>query len=446
MGKNRKQGASLRAKRRADAAAKEIVETTASKVATSRIESKPDDELFVLDSAPDAVHHLAVPKKKRKVDDKGNKLPKNRVSEMDDRKAKKLIAAHTEDGVAKLAADGRIALAKKRRTKRQAGLARTNYDLWDDDEGIVADDGRRVKKIVAATSSGVAAPGGVAPVALALVPKTPRDHRVLDASSAGDNVPSKLRKAREAAALRARPSVGVDVALQGQSYRPDPEAHQDAIGEALAVELRRNEVKEYNQTPVGGGGLSEETKAVMVGSDDDSDSDDDRDEGGGNAVQLHKKREKLTTAQRNKQRRLKAEKFLVEKRKTDKRLLNSVNETKKFTRELSRKEVEDAERRERLAALKAERESKPVGKDLHDATTKSFDPLRAPAVPVALTSELKEGGGSLRTVKPKGNLIIDRIESMRARKMAGTKVYDRKLRVGGKKRKNIKGAKEQFVV
>ena len=60
-------------------------------------------------------------------------------------------------------------------------------------------------------------------------------------------------------------------------------------------------------------------------------------------------------------------------------------------------------------------------------------PIDAPTYPVALTSELKSG--SLRTIKPKGSLVTDRMASFQDRDMAAKKQTKRKRRAQGKRRK-----------
>ena len=73
------------------------------------------------------------------------------------------------------------------------------------------------------------------------------------------------------------------------------------------------------------------------------------------------------------------------------------------------------------------------------------DPLTAPTVPVALSSELhakgKNGGGSLRTMIPKGDLVTDRMASLADRNLVSKrKTGDKKRIMQGKRRKlNVKG-------
>lgn len=63
----------------------------------------------------------------------------------------------------------------------------------------------------------------------------------------------KQLKARKHAQLIAPRTVALEVAHPGQSCRPDIEQHQDAIGTALSIEIRRNEVEEDKAAPISTG-------------------------------------------------------------------------------------------------------------------------------------------------------------------------------------------------
>ena len=64
------------------------------------------------------------------------------------------------------------------------------------------------------------------------------------------------------------------------------------------------------------------------------------------------------------------------------------------------------------------------------------NPRYAPTYPVALSNELQSTGGtSLRRIKPKGNLVTDRMLSLMDRGMASKKQLKLKKRVEGKRRK-----------
>jgi hypothetical protein len=85
------------------------------------------------------------------------------------------------------------------------------------------------------------------------------------------------KNSRAAAPAKKHPQVAIDVAQSGQSYHPDPHEHQNVIGEALALELRRQEAEEYKNTPITTG-MSAETRALLMGDDHDDDESSDEEE------------------------------------------------------------------------------------------------------------------------------------------------------------------------
>jgi nucleolar protein 53 len=260
--------------------------------------------------------------------------------------------------------------------------------------------------------------------------------------------PAKLSrdiiKDRELQKKTARKTIKVEPAQPGMSYRPDEEQHQDVIGEALSIELLRKEAIEYKNAPLGGGELNEETMALIVGSSDEESSDeeeeDDNIDMNGTGRAPVKRKEKLTRAQRNKQKRIKQEQLALQEKKRKKLLIASLSDAKKVTKEVRKEEAAKLARRQEIQALKDEERAKPIGGNIIGSLAE-LDPINAPSLPVALTEELK--GGSLRTIKPKGSLVTDRIESFISRKMANRKAISTKNIVHGKRRKNIKGGKDR---
>ena len=455
MGKSKK-GVNQRARKRADEAAALLQEAQAERAAATSVASRADADLFVVDTEGDPSALAHVPKRQRLGGEKKQRRDKNALSEKDRRQVERILRARGGEGAVAMAQEGRERLDRRRGAKRVAGRARTDFDLWGgDEEGGDGDNNnnnnKSKKKKLAVAVSGVAARGGTAPVQVVIktnLHKATKLSREVGAAmpETATRLSNKQLKAREARRQTARPAVAVEVAHAGQSYRPDPAAHQDVIGEALAIEIRRNDAIEYRETPISQG-LSEETRALLVDSDDDEESsssssedEDGSDEGG--KVRLHKKRDKLTRAQRNKQRRVRAERNALEKRRAEKRMRASLSEHKKTAKEIAREEAEKAERREELRRLRAERRTEPLGRGVATKLS-AIDPIRAPALPVALTEELAEqGGGTLRTVRPKGSLLTDRMESLVDRKMAARKTLTKKNVVQGKKRK-MKGGKHR---
>ncbi len=202
---------------------------------------------------------------------------------------------------------------------------------------------------------------------------------------------------------------------------------------------------EYKTKPISEG-MSAFTKEFIVNSDEEEDesSVDEEDEGGGedgNTVStiVKKRKEKLTRAQRNKQKRAKAELIAIKERKLHKQFMHQANEVHLHDKAARQAEAEQRERQEMLSTLKMEKKSKPLGKDVW-CTLSQKDPIGAPSFPVALTDELKKNGGvagsggGLRTVTPKGSLVIDRLESMVARKMISKKKVEGRRIKQGKRR------------
>jgi len=384
----KKRGASHQRKR-ADVAASELVEANAE--AQLSLASFADSELFVLDTNPDLAALKPSRKDLRRLAAEKSIEGKTRgrkrkvvLSEQDMRQVKKLMEAHDKEKVTEIAEQGKKSLTTCSNKKPK----NADFDLWTADEQ----------------------------------------------ASGSDSIKKKAIPSRKAA--RKTNTVAIDVAHSGQSYRPDEELHQDIIGEALAIELRRNEAMEYEKTPIASG-MSEETLAVLVGDDDVYSSSDDDDEDGNKTFTPKTTREKLTKAQRNKRKRVKQMQLEHEERKRTKKLLNSVNNVKSIRKEIEREEREHTTKNEEVKRLKEEARAKPLGKNLHSKLVEK-DPIKAPTLPVALTSELKDNGGTLRTVKPKGDLLSERLHSFAARKMANEKRTKRN-NLQGKRRKVGKG-------
>jgi hypothetical protein len=386
-------GSKKRAIQRGTIAAKEILEGDAKVVEEHHVTSQTDHALFVLDTDAVDVKALQVPVVAAK------RTKQRGLAKRDEQKVLSLVATKTKEELEEAVAMGR--LERLRRSKRTIGNCRPGFDLWGG--------GEDVKKQKIENISGIG-------------------------MSLAGTAPAHTKKQPSVAKKSTYKAVALQVAHSGQSYHPDPTQHQDVIGEALALELRRKEADDYNAAPISAG-LSEETKALLVGSDDEEESEEDNDDDN-DEVLVQKKKDKLTRAQRNKQKRHRAELKEIFERKQAKKLLNSVAELKKYSKELSKKQIENKEQKAVIKILKEQTE-RTLGKDVFQHLSEK-DPSNVPSLPVALTSELSS---SLRTVKPKGSLVEDRFESFRDRKMADRhQLGDRKKVVQGKKRKvKVKG-------
>ncbi|KAL9185423.1 hypothetical protein ACHAXT_003200 [Thalassiosira profunda] len=419
MGKRSKRGASLRAKKRADAAHQQLEDLQLKQAEEHRVQSKKDGELFVLDTArKDGLASRKAAATRRKEEKEEGRKRKYEHSELQQRKMKRVLDAHGAEGAIALAARGRARTDGERIRKHiTAAAAKPTFDLWGEE--------------------------GESPAATA---KKPKKSAVVDPAFPEPSTPAaplsnKQRKARRRAAAEAPPKLAVEVAHPGQSYRPDKEQHQDAVGEALAIEIRRNEAEQYRSKPISEG-MAAFTKEFIVESSDEESSDEEEDDTAATGPRIVKRKEKLTRAQRNKQKRVKAEETALKERRARKAFLHQANEVRSHSKAVKKAERERRERQTELAQLKAEKKAKPLGKDVWGSLS-AKDPIRAPSLPVALTEELKkgEGGGGLRTVAPKGSLVTDRLESMAARKLVTKKRQGGRRIVQGKRRPKKGGGK-----
>jgi nucleolar protein 53 len=446
MGK-RKQGS--RAAKRAAETYKDFEQALTEQAEQDRIASKPDDELFVIDTERKETSRKNKLVKREQYREKvmnghgAKKKGKHDPSDKDLRQIQKVLENHGQIGAVDLARRGRAKLEQKRQEKRMAGMSskgKPTYDLWNEPQP------NKKAKLVA-VSTGKLAQGGIAPVEILPVANTLPTKTIdpdFDAPIQSSSTLSKKQlKARKHAQAVAKPTLALEIAHPGQSYHPDKEQHQDAIGEALSIEIRRNEAEEYKTAPISNG-MSAFTQGFIIRESDSEESSDEEEEdetivGSGKLI---KKRDKLTRAQRNKQKRVKAEQTALLERKQEKQFMHQINEVKKHDKAVKEADRKNLERQKELVQLKEEKRAQPLGKDLWNAVSQK-DPIRAPSLPVALTEELERqsGGGSLRTVTPKGSLVTDRLESMVARGMIQKKRVDGRRIVQGKRRKKVVGEK-----
>jgi nucleolar protein 53 len=385
------QGAALRAKKRGKLDAQDMVEVTAQKAETQQVTTKADEELFVLDTT------AVIPSKKQQ-EKKEKSKRKHTNSAMEQKQIEKLAQTHTAEKLQELA---KTSTAKRARFK---GAVKPTFDLWGGEE----ETNNKTNKKKQDGSFG---------------------------SAVGGIKPSQHLKIVTARALPAPDAtkVKIDVAKSGQSYNPDRVQHKKVLQEAVQVEQKREAAETERNAPISTG-MSEETRALMMGDSDTDDSPSD-DEGEDNDEErpIEKKKEKLTRAERNKQKRVREEQREIDTRKRQKKIQNSVAEAKTVTRKMLKDEAESKEKKEKIQKLKEESE-RVKGKNVYQQLADE-NPIHAPTYPVALSSELNESGGSLRTIKPKGSLVTDRMASFLDRDMAPKKALRQRKRVEGKRRK-----------
>mmetsp|Transcript_15053 Transcript_15053/g.32860 ORF Transcript_15053/g.32860 Transcript_15053/m.32860 type:complete len:436 (+) Transcript_15053:114-1421(+) len=428
MGKRSKRGASLRAKKRADQAHQQLELALTERGEEHRAQSKKDEELFVLDTdrRETAASGKALAAARRAAQKDASKKRKYEHSGREMRQIKRVLEKHGNEGAIALAERGRKRLEGKR-VRNLASSAKPTFDLWDESPPPSAGGDEKLRK-----SSTAAA--------------TSFDPDLDPPTQPAAKLSKKQIKARRRAEAEAPPSLAVEVAHPGQSYRPDGEHHQDAVGEALSIEIRRNEAEEHKKRPIGEG-MSARTREIIVENDLEEELSDEEEEdsdgNSANATKIIKRKEKLTRAQRNKQKRVKAEQTALKERRLQRQFLHQANEVHGHNKAVKQAEKEQTERRLKTARLKSEKKAQPLGKDVWSALSQK-DPIRAPALPVALTEELKSKdgvGGGLRTVTPKGSLVTDRLESMAARNMLSKKKAEGRRVVQGKRRPKARGGR-----
>jgi nucleolar protein 53 len=410
MGK-RLTGAKLRSSKRGKEAAYEIVETKAVDVGESGVTNKPDEELFVLDTT------AIVPSKKqqqKKEDRLKRKNASESASSKEQTQIQKLVDTHSVKTLNKLVK--KTAVDGKRAPKNIKGRqVRPTYDLWDDADDNV--DSTAITKAATRAASD-------------------KNTKIALAKKVGGIVPSEHMKFATKKALPAPTKkeklVTVDIARSGQSYNPDRKEHKSAIEEALIVETKRQQAEKEANTSASQG-MSAETKALLLGDSDTEDEDENQNgEEDDDTKVIQKRPEKFTRAQRNKQKRVRIEQYEIQERKRQKRVQHEQRGTKSKLTQLKKDEAKKKEEKEKLELLKIESE-RSKGKNVYQ-TLADQNPRYAPTYPVALPEELKSGT-SLRTIKPKGSLVTDRMVSLMDRDMTTKKQLKLKNRVQGKKRK-----------
>jgi nucleolar protein 53 len=379
----------------------EYVETKAGHVETQEVAEKKDEELFVIDTTAVLPSQKQSDKKEKKEKD-----PRRNPSLKEQAQIEKLVQQHSSSELKQLVKRGNASA----RSATRKGSVQPNFDLWGEEPKSSSSD-KKKRKI--------------------------NDHVIGSAfcgTKPAEHVKIVSRPAMQAPTAKAK-LVTVDVAKDGQSYNPDKLSHRKVLHEAVQVEQKRQFAEKEAKAPVSSG-MTAETKAFLVGSDsEDSDDDEATNKEDGETADgpAEKILKKLTRAQRNKQKRVREEQREIDSRKRQKKLQNSVAEAKTITKQLKRNVIAQNERREELEKIKLATE-RTKGANVYERLS-NVNPIHAPTYPVALRSELKQTGGSLRTITPKGSLITDRMVSLADRDMTAKKQLKKRTRVEGKRRK-----------
>jgi len=340
-------------------------------LSSDAIEGKKDEELFLLDVKGNDTLYRA---KRKELSSKSN-AKSNKKLKVSSQKEKKKIKNYLKNSTT----------FPKKENKKSSH----HFDIWNN-----GDSPRNKDKVVFRRVKTLSA--GISPVEItssAQIPKTNRKK-------------GKKNKTREI-------FVAVDVAQPGQSYHPDKEQHNHVLQQALEIELKREEIKKYNKTPLTTG-MKKETLDLLIQDDADFDTDED-DEMNEVDFKPIKKKDKLTRAQRNKQNRHRKHLQEVKQHQGQKKFLHSIHSARKITKDLNKEQ--DLKRVEKKNLEKKRK----VQAQLNIPGTKVWKkmyPLSVTSLPVALPSEIQNNDdSSLRKITPKGSLLYDRMYSMCDRKM-----------------------------
>lgn len=478
MGK-RLQGAALRSKKRQKILRDELQEHQAEQVALQSVVDQPDQALFALDTTGQHVppnQRPPPPQKKKK------KKKETKWSEREQDEINKLVQRHSKEELTVMVQNG-LRLFDKTNHLRTHGIRKAtstnssskSLDLWSDDkdDDLVIEESR-----IGGMNTG----------------ETTFTNTTKDDSNNSSNKSTKKGKLRTfPTAPQPVKGVAVGIAKGGQSYRPDPREHQKVLQEAMTVEERRIQAEAEKNAPISPG-MSEATKALLLGDSDSSSSDDDEDDdndennesdGGENnnksdrgendksarndrsrtqkdencnivekanvtssSMTFQKVNGKLTKSQRNKQKRLRhaerEKRQIKHGRQSEHQLFQIARLRKEVKQQEEQEKQRQAEKTKRLA--KAAAHVVMTGGNIETEVSQK-DPVAAPTYPVALTCEVSHQHSSLRTMIPKGSLVTDRMASYALRSLAAklpshaAASAAKKLR-RGRPRKKVKGAKD----
>jgi nucleolar protein 53 len=214
-------------------------------------------------------------------------------------------------------------------------------------------------------------------------------------------------KRRNKIVIQNQPKISpVVVPKTGVSYNPSKEAHEDAIAEAAAKEISRYARLESEKMPKVNRyvGQSEEEEEDEEEEDDDSVVKNKEDIA--ETASTTTSKGKMTRTQRNRQARNRQAQLEILRRKNQKALKHEINMAKKISKDIEKEEKRQEEARNTRDELRKEALINPNKRQIYVGGKKR---LHEPMADIALSDELH---GSVRMMKPQGNLLKDRWYSM----------------------------------
>jgi hypothetical protein len=207
----------------------------------------------------------------------------------------------------------------------------------------------------------------------------------------------------------------------GQSYNPSISDHQDALAEAVALEIKRTEFDGLKISET----FSNLNRIESITSDDDGNNDDETDTGREGIPKNKKKVTKLTRAQRNKLRLRKEKETKQQKQWLEKNLLKSIDSLPNILSSWEQRDVK----------IDQERIIKKTRQDLKKQQQLVIPYMNYEEVAsIPLTDELL---GSMRTLRPKGIVLIDEVIKMKTQGLVGASLSDKKLKKKKQRKKTV---------
>eukprot|EP00938_MAST-03A_sp_MAST-3A-sp1_P003243 g3243.t1 len=204
--------------------------------------------------------------------------------------------------------------------------------------------------------------------------------------------------------VRSQPKISpVVVPKTGVSYNPSKEAHEDAIAEAAAKEISRYARLESEKMP-------EVNRYVGNSEEEEEEEEEDEEaevtENDEMETTTQTTKVKMTRTQRNRQRRVREAELERMRRKSEKSLKHELHIANTISKEIDKAEKKREERKQIRNELRKEALENPNKREIYIGGKKH---LHEPITDIALSDELQ---GSVRKMKPQGNLLKDRWYSM----------------------------------
>jgi len=214
--------------------------------------------------------------------------------------------------------------------------------------------------------------------------------------------------------------VAVKVSNPGTSYNPEATAYKEALKETVTAHVEYEEKKRTMKVIR----AKEEADALPVPKLEDDESSDEEEEeveeeqkeGEEGTTPKRRKKdllpgERITRAQRNKEKRKRITSAHLSERQKEKARLAEIEQAQELAKELE----ERAKQTEERAKRRKEKRAQELNEEPEPRFSSGHRAAFVPGVEVVLPSDLS---GVMRNLKPHGNLALERFQSLHTRNMA----------------------------